>query len=169
MEDVVALTRFGEPSGDIGNEPVLIQRLLGPIVTAERARWPGVAFELHVAPALPTVVADPTYVEQVVRNLLSNAAKYGGAGRVEVRADHDGDEVLVRVLDEGPGFPEAEADRLFELFFRSSTTAARASGAGIGLFVASRLAKAMGGRIWARRRDGGGAEFGFALRVMAEE
>jgi len=119
---------------------------------------------------LPTVVADPTYVEQVVRNLLSNAAKYGGAGaQIEVHAELEEDEVAVRILDTGPGFPADESDRLFELFFRSPTTAGQASGAGIGLFVCARLIGAMGGRIWARPRPEGGAEFGFSLRVMAED
>ncbi|HEY0442673.1 MAG TPA: ATP-binding protein, partial [Candidatus Limnocylindrales bacterium] len=73
------------------------------------------------------------------------------------------DEVVVRVLDRGRGFQSNEADDLFELFYRSPATAAQASGAGIGLFVCRRLITAMRGRIWARPRAGGGAEFGFAL------
>jgi two-component system sensor histidine kinase KdpD len=115
------------------------------------------------------VAADATYVEQVVRNLLSNAAKYAGAGaRVEALVEAAGDEVLVRILDDGPGFPPGEADRLFELYYRSPSTAGSASGAGIGLFVCARLIRAMGGRIWAAPRAGGGSEFGFSLKVMAE-
>ena len=78
VEDVVALNRFGEEVGEIGREPVLIQRLLPRVVESEDGRWPGVSFHLQIASGLPTVSADPTYVEQVVRNLLSNAAKYGG-------------------------------------------------------------------------------------------
>jgi two-component system sensor histidine kinase KdpD len=129
-----------------------------------------VNFETSIPSGLPTVVADPTYVEQVVRNLLSNAAKYGGAGAtVGVEVEAVGNEVRVRILDDGPGFPPDETDRLFELFFRSAGTSRTASGAGIGLFVCARLIRAMGGRIWATNRDGGGAEFGFALRVMSEE
>ena len=105
-------------------------------------------------PGLPTVSADPTYVEQVVRNLLSNAAKYGGLdSTVTVRAERGDGEVIVRVLDNGPGFPLEERDRLFELFYRSAKTATTAGGAGIGLFVCARLVAAMGGRIWADRRD----------------
>ncbi len=80
VEDVVALNRFGEHAGDIGAEPVLLQRLLPRVVMSEQSRWPGVGFEAEIESNLPTVVADPTYVEQVFRNLLSNAAKYGGAG-----------------------------------------------------------------------------------------
>jgi PAS domain S-box-containing protein len=169
VEDVVALNRFGEGGGEIGWEPVLLQRLVPRVVQSERDRWPGVTFVIDVAPGLPTVSADPTYVEQVVRNLLSNAAKYGGSGStVQVRGDAGTREVCIRVLDDGPGFPADETNRLFELFYRSPGTAAAASGAGIGLFVCARLVAAMGGRIWATPRPEGGAEFGFALAELDE-
>ncbi len=170
VEDVIALNRFGEDSGDIGREPILIQRILPGVVESERGRWPGAEFSVRMPPGIPTVTADETYVEQVIRNLLSNAAKYaGGTAHVETIVETSGDEVLVRVLDDGPGFPAEDSARLFDLFFRSPATASTAPGAGIGLFVCARLIKAMGGRIWAAPRDGGGAEFGFALRQMAED
>ena len=121
------------------------------------------------ASGLPTVSADPTYVEQVIRNLLSNAAKYGGLNStVIIRAEPGQREVIVRVLDDGPGFPVEETERLFELFYRSPGTAATAGGAGIGLFVCARLVRAMGGRIWAAARPNKGAEFGFALPELDE-
>jgi signal transduction histidine kinase len=163
------MTRFGEDDGEVGAEPVLLQRILPGMVAAESGRWPGIEYRAEIASGLPTVSADPTYVEQVVRNLLSNAAKYGGRGtQVVARVEASGDEVLVRILDTGPGFPEDETDRLFELFFRSAGTA-RATGAGIGLFVCARLIRAMGGRVWARNRPEGGAEFGFSLRRMVAD
>lgn len=169
VEDVVALNRFGEQGGDVGQEPVLLQRLVPAVVQSEGARWPGMRFASSIPPGLPTVVADATYVEQVVRNLLSNAAKYGGPGAaVDVTLEAGDGEVTVRILDDGPGIDPDEADRLFELFYRSPSTASTTAGAGIGLFVCARLVAAMGGRIWARRRDPAGSEFGFALRVMAD-
>jgi PAS domain S-box-containing protein len=169
VEDVIALTRFGEEESDIGDEPVLLQRILPGVVRSEEVRWPGVDFTLRVPGGIPTVTADATYVEQVVRNLLSNAAKYGGPGaHVDALVEAADDEVLVRILDDGPGFPAGEADRLFELYYRSPSTAGSASGAGIGLFVCARLIRAMGGRIWATPRAGRGSEFGFSLKVMAE-
>ena len=173
VEDVVAMNRFGEDGGedggDLGQEPVLLQRVVPGVVASEESRWPGVHFDLVVPPGLPTVVADPIYVEQVVRNLLSNAAKYGGqSAHIQVIVEAGEEDVEVRILDDGPGFPPDEADRLFELFYRSPRTAGKNVGAGIGLFVCARLVRAMGGRIWARARPEGGAEFGFALRVMTE-
>lgn len=169
VEDVVALNRFSDEIGEVGWEPVLLQRLLPGVVQSEEARWPGVSFVLDAPSGLPTVAADPTYVEQVVRNLLSNASKYGGAGSTVTVVAAAGDGVVeVRVLDDGPGFPADETNRLFDLFYRSPGTAGVASGAGIGLFVCSRLIRAMGGRIWASPRSEGGAEFGFALAELEE-
>jgi two-component system phosphate regulon sensor histidine kinase PhoR len=165
VEDIVALNRFGETAQDIGSEPVLLQRLLPRIAMSEGTRWPGVTFAVGLPADLPTVAADETYVEQVVRNLLSNGAKYGGSGStVQIESIANGQEVEVRILDDGPGLAPDEADRLFELFYRSPRTAMVAGGAGIGLFVCARLVAAMGGRIWAAPRPTGGAEFGFALR-----
>jgi PAS domain S-box-containing protein len=172
VEDVVALSRFGESDADVGREPVLLQRVVPGVVASEELRWPGVAFTIDMASGLPTVMADPTYLEQIVRNFLTNAAKYGGSGatiKVTVDLDESSDEVAVRVVDDGPGIEASEAERLFELFYRSPVTASTTSGAGIGLFVCARLVRAMGGRIWARALPTGGSEFGFALRVLHED
>jgi PAS domain S-box-containing protein len=170
VEDLLVLARFERAPDRVGREPVLMQRVVPIVIRSERARFPGNRFESRIEPGLPTVQADPTYVEQVVRNLISNAAKYGGAEKtVRVEVASGTDEVAVSVFDEGPGFPEHEAARLFELFYRSPKTAGMAGGAGIGLFVCRRLIEAMGGRMWARQRPNGGAEFGFALKVFNEE
>lgn len=169
VEDVVAMTRFGEGDGDLGQEPVLLQHIVPDVVATEQARWPGLWFELDLPLGLPTVVADPVYVEQVIRNLLSNAAKYGGtAGTVRTVVEPGVGEVCVRVLDGGPGIPPDEADRVFDRFFRSPSMESLGPGAGIGLFVCARLVQAMGGRIWTAPRSEGGTEFGFALRMMAD-
>ena len=68
-----------------------------------------------------------------------------------------------------PGSRRDEAERLFELYYRSPATARSAAGAGIGLYVGRGLITAMGGRIWARPRPGGGSEFGFSLPRCDED
>jgi len=112
------------------------------------------------------------YVEQVVQNLLSNAAKYSSPGsEIRVVVAHDGDhadELEVRVLDEGIGLPDVSPETLFDLFYRAPGAARQASGAGIGLFVCRQLIESMHGRMWARRREPEGSEFGFALPVFEE-
>jgi K+-sensing histidine kinase KdpD len=169
IEDLLVLTRSEHGSLQIAAEPVLLQRLLPRVVDSERSRWPTVDFRVDLPPGLPPVAGEETYVEQVARNLLSNAGKYGGThGRVTLAVTVR-NWVEIRVLDEGPGLGDEDPESLFELFYRSETAVRRASGAGIGLYACRELVTAMGGRIWGRSRPGGGAEFGFALPVFAEE
>ncbi|HET7677050.1 MAG TPA: PAS domain S-box protein [Candidatus Limnocylindrales bacterium] len=171
VEDLLVLARFGEEERrEMGDEPLLLQRIVPAVVQSEEQRWPGTSFDVKVESGLPPARGEQTYVEQVVRNLVNNAAKYSGpGGAVRISARTAGDEIEVTVLDQGPGFPAEESTRLFELFYRSPHTATRASGAGIGLFVCKRLIEAMGGRIWARPRPKRGSEFGFALSIFNEE
>jgi two-component system sensor histidine kinase KdpD len=94
-------------------------------------------------------------------------SKYTPAGtRVAVTARQEGAHVAIRVIDDGPGISPGSEEHLFGLFYRDPTRARAASGSGIGLFVCARLVEAMGGRIWARRREEGGSEFGFTLPVL---
>jgi PAS domain S-box-containing protein len=158
VEDLLVLTRVESGRLDRGDQPVHLGRVLARVVASEEARWPGVRFDIAVAPGLPTVLGEDAYLEQIVRNLLANAAKYGGEGTtVTVEAADTPDGVEIRVLDEGPGIEESEAEAVFDLFYRSPRTAGRATGAGIGLFVCRQLATAMGGRIRAGSHAGGGA------------
>jgi len=169
VEDLVVLTKSEASTLDAGREPVLMQRVLPGLVSAEARRWPTLDFDARCSVGMPPVMAEQTYIEQIVRNLLTNAAKYGGAeGRIEVIGEEVGDDVVVRVLDRGRGFPEGDASRLFDIYYRSPQVTRRAAGSGIGLFVSKALVDAMNGRIWAAERDGGGAEFGFALRAVVE-
>ncbi len=166
VEDLLILSR-AETGLLIEGEPVLLQHVVRSVLASEAARWPRTTFTEQIPPGLPPVSGDRTYLEQVVRNLLSNAAKYSPPGSIVLltaeAAEHD---VIVRVLDEGPGIVDAEADLLFQLFFRSSSTSRKASGAGIGLYVCNALIQAMGGRIWARSRAEGGSEFGFSVPML---
>ena len=150
----------------VGGEPVLLQHVLPSIVDRERSLWLGTEIAVNVPPGLPTVRGHDGYVAQVIRNLLSNATKYGGpSASIEIVAEGGEDGVIVRVLDGGPGLDASTAERLFDLYYRAPGSAVRAPGAGIGLFVCRRIVTALGGTIWARERPGGGAEFGFSLPV----
>ena len=98
---------------------------------------------------LPYVRGDANLLEQVLFNLLDNAHKYGGGGRVSVHARRDGANVLVSVTDEGPGIKPSELERVFEKFYRGGRADGRRAGTGLGLSISRGLIEAMGGRIWA--------------------
>jgi PAS domain S-box-containing protein len=166
IENLLVLARVERGEDLVGGEPVLLQHVLPSIVDRERSLWLGTEIEIKVQPGLPTVRGHDGYVAQVIRNLLSNATKYGGPeATVEIVAEAGDDGVIIRVLDDGPGLDADTADRLFDLYYRAPAAAVRAPGAGIGLFVCRRIVDALGGTIWARQRPTGGAEFGFSLPV----
>lgn len=110
---------------------------------------------------LPLVSVDGLLVEQVLVNLLENAARYTPAGSpIEIAARDTGGSVEIRVADRGPGLPPGAEERVFEKFYRGS--AARPDGrrgVGLGLAICRGIARAHGGQILARNRPGGGAEF----------
>jgi two-component system sensor histidine kinase KdpD len=170
IEDLLILSRFERRALEVGAEPVLAQRIVPGIAQREAGRHtPPATIRIALPQDLPPVHADPTYLDQVLRNLIGNAVKYGADfGPIEVSAEPLDEAVRIRVMDRGPGFPEEDAERLFELFYRASGTAAK-PGAGIGLFAARQLARTMGGDLVANARQPTGAEFVLTLRVVDPE
>ena len=169
VEDLLVLARFDEGM-DLRGEPSLLQRLVPIVVEQERMRWPAIQFAVEVALDLPAVRADETSVQQVLRNLLSNAAKYSDAGSVvDVKVESAPGGIAMRVRDRGAGIDPDEAESLFEPFYRSAKTAKMAGGAGIGLYVSRRLVDAMDGQIWAAPAEGGGSEFSVVLPTYEGE
>jgi signal transduction histidine kinase len=128
----------------------------------EIAQHPGIKIALLGASDAAAEGADEGMVTHVIRNLLDNAIRYGGTnGPIEVVVDVTPAEVEVRVNDQGVA-PEKDCQP-FKLSSNKPATAAGRAGAGIGLYVANRLVRAMGGRMWANCGKEKGTEFGFAL------
>ena len=166
VEDLLVLSRAESGRVPIEREPTNLHRLVKRIVEAERQRRPDRRFVVTAPAGLPLIEAEATYVEQVVRNFLTNAAKYSDVPtEIEVVLSVEGSEVVVRVLDRGIGVDQEAASRAFDLFYRTREASRAASGAGIGLFVCRQLVDAMGDRTWMEPRDGGGTEVGFGLPI----
>jgi signal transduction histidine kinase len=159
VEDLLVLLRAERGQLELSVEPVLLQRLVPIIVRDVERRFPAARIQVERAEDLPPVMTDPGPVRQVLNNLLTNAAKYGGGSPIRVVLAQDGPMLCLAVEDQGPGFAAEEADRLFELFYRSGSTARMSAGTGIGLYVVRQLVLAMGGTVTAEPREGGGARF----------
>ena len=170
IENLLVLARVERGADLTTPQPILLRRMIPALVDLERSLWPGADFQFEVVDTSPIVVAaDADSLGQIVRNLLSNAAKYAGsAGPIEVGVVATGSDVALVVRDHGPGIDDVEAERLFELYYRADATARQAPGAGIGLFVSRKLAEAMGGRLTARACSDGGAEFRLTLPAYAD-
>ncbi len=114
---------------------------------------------------LPDVPVDGVQMDQVLTNLLENAARYSPPdGTIEVFVMPQDDRVRVRVVDQGPGIPEKDRERVFEAFYRGARNP-ETPGSGLGLAIANAIVTAHGGRIWVEAAPVGGTAVIFELPV----
>ncbi len=165
IDNMFVLARI-EEHGKADIEPISLGRVVDKAATEHRNRYPETQIRVHDSSAGVPACGDETYVLHILRNLVINAEKYSPSGApIDIHmARHDETTLSVRVCDAGVGI-KGEVDRIFETFYRSPETADYAPGAGMGLAVARRLVETQGGIIWARNREGGGAEVGFTLPI----
>ena len=160
VEELLEVSRLDAGSEAISPQEFDAAALAGAVAAA---RCPGA--RLEVPGPLP-VRSDRRRLERILANLLDNAARHGGGGEVTVALRREGGDLVVVVADRGPGVPEGDLERLFERFYKADP--ARASvGSGLGLAIARSHARALGGDLVARRREGGGLEF--AARIPVAE
>jgi PAS domain S-box-containing protein len=145
---------------------------LGPILAAaaDVVRPAANAKEIQIAideqPTLASLVADPTRLQQVVWNLLSNAVKFTPrGGRVTVAAENDGDEVVLRVRDDGQGISPTFLPHVFERFRQADSSTTRPHGGlGLGLSIVRHLVELHGGTV-AAASEGAGRGATFTVRL----
>jgi two-component system, OmpR family, sensor histidine kinase KdpD len=120
---------------------------------------------------LPMLKLDFVLFEQVLFNLLDNAAKYAPRGTtVSIQASRRGNEVRLQLLDEGDGIPPEDLERIFDKFYRVHGGDRRRAGTGLGLAICRGFVEAMGGTIRAgNRHDRSGAVFTIALPIPVEQ
>ena len=112
------------------------------------------AIKVFCDPDLPEIRGDAAQLERVVANLLENAARFSPTVTVNARASAD--QVVVSVVDQGPGISPADRERIFEPFYRASTDSA---GSGLGLAIARGFVEAGGGTLRVDSHPGQGASF----------
>jgi signal transduction histidine kinase len=144
---------------------------LGPFVQEIVERWreqlgPRHPLGLEVADRTPCVRADPARLDQVLANLLGNAAKYSPqGGPIQVSVQPDGGGARVEVRDQGIGLPPNAEEIIFRPFGRTAAAVRRQiQGLGLGLYICRQIMERHGGRIWAEHAHGQvGAVFGLWL------
>ncbi|MFS4460914.1 sensor histidine kinase [Bdellovibrio sp. HCB2-146] len=131
------------------------------VVTELAVLASGKNISIRVIGEVPPFTADARKVEQVLRNLVSNAVKYIPAGKsVQIRWERDKEQILLRVIDDGPGIPGEHLDRLFERFYRIDKGRTRdAGGTGLGLAIVKHIMQSHGGTVSIKSEMGSGAEF----------
>lgn len=128
-----------------------------------RERLAGHRVILELPGDLPLVRIDAALIEQVLANLLENAAKHTPPGTlVRLRAKRDARELVVSVEDYGPGLPAGAVQRIFDKFERGAPEGPGA-GVGLGLAICRAIVQLHGGRVWAEELPGAGSAFRFTL------
>jgi anti-sigma regulatory factor (Ser/Thr protein kinase) len=120
---------------------------------ARRFNGAGSEIGLALADDLAAAWADPLRVRQAIRNLVSNAIRYGGPV-VSITTRQTGDAIQISVLDNGDGVPKEDEASIFLPYRRSTTGRRDPSSIGLGLWICRQLAQAMGGHLVYERRDG---------------
>ena len=163
VANVLQMTRLEGGSIALQSDWHSLAEIAATVSRRQRERFPGHPLKVDVRPDLPLVRVDASLIEQVLANLLENAAKYTPRGtRIGVSAERHGNEIVVSVEDAGPGLPPGDLEPLFQKFHRGAAEGA-VTGVGLGLPICRAIVTLHGGKIWAERRPMGGSAFRFTL------
>ena len=143
IEDLLTASRMESNVFNVTSEPADLDLEVAKLVDHYPAE--GTTIRLTSPRSGVVALADPVRLRQVLRNLLSNAVRYGGKS-IGVSVHPDGTNVRVRVTDDGPGVPAGEEEAIF-LPYRRATIRRHKSSVGLGLWISRRLARAMGGNL----------------------
>lgn len=171
IANLLDMTRLESGAVEPNMSPIDIAEVVGSTLRRAEKILADHHVETDLAADLPMISLDEVLFEQVLFNLLDNAAKYAPLGStICIRSWLHGDAVHVQILDEGQGFPSGDVDRVFEKFYRVRQADSQRAGTGLGLAICRGFVEAMGGSIDAgNRRDRSGAVFTITLPLLSAE
>ncbi len=165
--NLLDMTRIESGSVEVVKEWQPLEEVVGTTLARLEHLLSNHPLKTHLPDDLPLVPIDSVLIEQVLVNLLENAAKYSPSGSpIDLSASSEAQEVTVEIADRGAGLPPGQEELIFDKFYRvrPSTT----GGVGLGLAICRAIVKAHGGRLWAANRPGAGATFRFTLPLEGE-
>ncbi len=172
VQNLLDMTRIGHGALKLNLVPLEVGEVIG--AARHRLRAPLRAHQVSTAvpESLPMLLADEVLLEQVLVNILDNAAKYAPAGStITLAARAAGDRLELSITDSGPGIPPAEQARVFDMFYRVNEGDRQRAGTGLGLAICKGLTEAMGGTIRAETAapDGTGTRIVLSLPLFTAE
>jgi two-component system, OmpR family, sensor histidine kinase KdpD len=163
ISNLLDMTRLEAGSVSLHRDWHPLEDLIAPVTQRLSGMLEAHHLDVDIAPALPLVYLDELLFHQVLTNLLENAARYAPPGsHIRLAAGERPGGVWIEVADNGPGFPAADQERIFEKFYRGIHEHTR-SGTGLGLAICQGIVELHGGTIRASNRPGGGAVFRIEL------
>lgn len=157
IQNLLDMTRLGQGTLQLKRDWVDLHDLIAGALARLTEVLSGLAVEVRISPEVPLLWLHGTLIEQAMVNLLDNAAKFSPAGgRIAIQAERSGQEVIIDLSDQGPGIPEEERERIFDMFYSVSRgDRAKRTGSGLGLAICRGMIAAHGGQIQALPGEAG--------------
>ncbi len=156
VQNLLDMTRLGYGALKPKRDWIDLRDVVGSAIERLKQTLAPFAVITDVKPGLPLLYVDPVLIEQVMVNVLDNAAKYSPQGEaIQIRAFVRNERAVIQVVDKGPGIPEAEREMIFDMFYRVKAGDNRIAGTGLGLAICRGLMEAHGGTIVALQGDFG--------------
>ena len=171
VNDLSTLSRAERGVADT-SEPIDVKELIQDLYSeyAPQAEEKGLRFNLDLDHGLGNIVASRLYLKELLQNFVTNAIKYTKEGEIVVSVKKSNGKIDFSVKDSGIGISKSDQSHIFEKFYRSEDYRTRETGGtGLGLYVASKLAKKLGTSISMNSRLNHGSTFGFELPVSDED
>jgi signal transduction histidine kinase/DNA-binding response OmpR family regulator len=168
VNDVLDLSQINAGRMALVKEHVPIAEIIEAAEIAVRPLFAskGLALDMRLALDLPPIFCDRTRIREVLLNLLSNAGRFTDQGRVSVRAEREGEYVVVSVADTGAGIAEEDQKKLFQPFQQlDGSIRRRVGGTGLGLAISKNFVEMHGGALWVESQKGQGTKFFFRLPI----
>ncbi|MGA9532009.1 MAG: ATP-binding protein [Anaerolineales bacterium] len=170
IDDLLDASRLQADALVLNLGEVALDDITGRIVERFSTQSDGHSFEVEFPETFPPIRADEARLTQVISNLLSNAIKFSrDGGNIAIQGRVDNQDVILCVQDQGPGIAAHEAAHVFDRFYRSRSTANKAPGTGLGLYLSRAVVEAHGGRIWVDESVTKGARICFCLPIHPQD
>ncbi len=171
VQNLLDMTQLVSGGLKLRRQPTDIQDLVGTALTKLRKQIGTRPLHIDIADNLPPVDTDLSILERVLVNILDNACKYSPPGQaIDISARREAHYIRITITDRGPGIPEEERDRVFDMFYRVKIGSAPTSGAGLGLAICRGFIEAHDGRIQAQSgNDGIGTRIVVRLPIFDDQ
>ena len=148
IQNLLDMTRLGHGTLALNRDWIGVDELVGSAVGRLRRYQPGTRFEVSIGPDVGPIWVHPALVEQALFNVIENAAKFSPPdAAVAIDARRNGDELIIEVRDRGPGIPEDERRRIFDMFYSVERGDRGRDGTGLGLAICRGMIGAHGGNV----------------------
>lgn len=175
INDILDLAKIEQQEFELEQMPFNLIELVSEVEESvsgqalEKDLW----LKLHFTPPLPkTIISDPTWLKQILLNLVGNALKFTQLGGVDIKVEYSADinEIAIAVTDTGIGINDAQKERIFDPFSQADTTTTRRyGGTGLGLTICTKLAQLMNGRLTVDSTPNQGSTFTFSFNATTLE